>query len=75
MVQLNGEMGLHFPGLKGLRIAPIFEFPKIAVCLDCGFTYSNLSDTVLQMVRERAAELGAQAARPAPRPQDLAESQ
>jgi hypothetical protein len=53
---------------------PIFEFPKIAVCLDCGFTYSNLSDTVLQMVRERAAELGAQGARPAPGPQDLAES-
>ena len=29
-------MNIHFPGMKGLDIAPVWVFPPILVCLDCG---------------------------------------
>jgi hypothetical protein len=35
---LNGEIGIHFPGLKGLDKPIVWVFPKVLVCLDCGFT-------------------------------------
>ena len=35
---LNGEIAIHFPGLKGLDRPIVWVFPKLAVCLECGFT-------------------------------------
>jgi hypothetical protein len=35
---LNGEIAIHFPGLKGLDKPIVWVFPKLLVCLDCGFT-------------------------------------
>ena len=34
----NGEIAIHFPGLKGLDKPIVWVFPKLAVCLDCGLT-------------------------------------
>jgi len=34
----NGEIAIHFPGLKGLDKPIVWAFPKLAVCLECGFT-------------------------------------
>ena len=34
---LNGEVAIHFPGLKGLENPLVWVFPKVLVCLDCGF--------------------------------------
>jgi hypothetical protein len=34
----NGEIAIHFPGLKGLDKHIVWVFPKLAVCLECGFT-------------------------------------
>jgi hypothetical protein len=33
----NGEIAIHFPGLKGLNMPIVWVFPKLVVCLDCGF--------------------------------------
>jgi hypothetical protein len=54
LVQLNTEICFHFPGLAGLKIDPIFAFPKLSVCLDCGFVQSNLSAEDLRRIRESA---------------------
>ena len=35
---LNGEIGIHFPGLKGLNKPITWVFPTLVACLDCGFT-------------------------------------
>ena len=35
---LNGEIAIHFPGLEGLDKPIVWAFPKLAVCLECGFT-------------------------------------
>jgi hypothetical protein len=33
----GGEMGIHFMGLKNLDKPPIWVFPQLLVCMDCGF--------------------------------------
>jgi hypothetical protein len=35
---LDGEIAIHFPGLKGLDKPIVWVFPKLLVCLNCGFT-------------------------------------
>jgi hypothetical protein len=52
LVELNAELCIHFPGLKGLQVEPIFAFPKLKVCLYCGSIQSNFSANELDRVRE-----------------------
>ena len=32
----NGEVAIHFPGIKGLQKPIVWVFPKVRVCMDCG---------------------------------------
>jgi len=34
----NGEIAIHFPGVEGLDKPIVWVFPKVLVCLNCGFT-------------------------------------
>ena len=34
----NGEIAIHFPGLEGVDKPIVWVFPKVLVCLNCGFT-------------------------------------
>jgi hypothetical protein len=34
---LSTEMNIHFPGREGLDKPTVWVFPKVLVCLDCGF--------------------------------------
>jgi hypothetical protein len=36
--EFNGETAIHFIGLKGLEKPIVWVFPRLLVCLDCGFT-------------------------------------
>jgi hypothetical protein len=31
------EMNIHFPGREGLYKPAVLAFPKVVLCLDCGF--------------------------------------
>ena len=33
----TAEMNIHFPGREGLNEPTVWVFPKVALCLDCGF--------------------------------------
>ena len=50
--QFGSEICIHFPGLKGLDIPIIFVFPKLSVCVDCGFSEFSLSETELRELAE-----------------------
>jgi hypothetical protein len=43
---------IHFPPPEGLDEPPMFVFPKIAVCLGCGFTNFSLPETELRQLAE-----------------------
>ena len=57
LIEISSEVCLHFPGLKGLKVEPIFVYPKIVVCTECGFVQLRLSDRELEKVKVPEAEL------------------
>jgi hypothetical protein len=46
----NGEIAIHFPGLKGLDKPIVWVFPKLAVCLECGFTQFTVPERELSVL-------------------------
>jgi hypothetical protein len=48
----NGEVAIHFPGLKGLDKPIVWTFPKLAICLDCGFTEFTVPKSETWVLRE-----------------------
>jgi len=47
----NGEVALRFPGLDGLTEPIVLAFPKVLVCLDCGFAEFALPDEQVKTLR------------------------
>jgi hypothetical protein len=45
---LNAEIGIHLPGRKGLDKPLVLVFPKLVICLDCGFTEFAIPETELR---------------------------
>jgi hypothetical protein len=48
--EFNGEINIHFPGLKNLDKPTVWVFPKILVCLDCGFSRFTVPQTELALL-------------------------
>lgn len=55
----NGEMAIHFSGLEGLKKPIVWVFPKIAVCLVCGFAEFIIPGRALRVLVEGTATEGA----------------
>jgi hypothetical protein len=53
-MEFRAETSILFPGVKGLQNPPVFAYPKLLVCLDCGFAESTLSADELQPLRTGA---------------------
>lgn len=54
-----GEINIHFVGIKNLEKPSVRAFPKLTVCLDCGFTVFQLEENELRLLVEGSAEQGA----------------
>jgi hypothetical protein len=48
--ELSAEMLIHFPGLKNIDNPGVFLFPKLLVCMNCGFSRFTVSETDLASV-------------------------
>jgi hypothetical protein len=46
----NGEIAIHLPGLDGLDKPLVWVFPKLVVCLNCGFTEFSILGTELRQL-------------------------
>jgi hypothetical protein len=46
----NGELAIHFPGRNGLDKPIVWVFPKLAVCLHCGFTELTVPERELTVL-------------------------
>ena len=53
--EFNAEINVHFPGWEGLEKPTVWVFPKILVCLDCGFAEFSVPKTELLRLAEDAA--------------------
>ena len=50
-------MNIHFPGLHNLTKPSVWAFPKILVCLDCGFTEFRSEGAELGLLAEETFEM------------------
>jgi hypothetical protein len=48
----NGEIAIHFPGLKGLDKPIVWVYPKLLVCLHCGFTEFAIPEAEFRQLME-----------------------
>jgi hypothetical protein len=48
----GAEVAIHFPGVRGLDIPVVWVFPKLNVCLDCGFSEFQIPEKEMQTLNE-----------------------
>jgi hypothetical protein len=57
-------MMIHFSGRERLDHPGVLVFPKISICLDCGFTRFATPETELQVLKNAVASVRAAASSP-----------
>jgi hypothetical protein len=56
----NSDINVHFLGRQNLQEPSVFVFPKLLVCMDCGFTEFAIPETELRLLGKAATDLGPQ---------------
>jgi hypothetical protein len=57
--EFNSEIAIHFPGLKGLDKPIVWVYPKLALCLDCGFAGFTVPESETRLLKESASPTAA----------------
>ena len=52
---LTEKFAIHFPGIEGLDKPIVWVFPKLLVCLNCGFTEFAIPETEVRRIVEADA--------------------
>jgi hypothetical protein len=55
-------MNIHFPGREGLDKPTVLVFPKVLICLDCGFAEFVVPKNELQALVEGLTRLQSKSA-------------
>jgi hypothetical protein len=55
----NSEIAIHFPGLEGLDKPIVWIFPKLVVCLHCGFAEFAVPEREMQVLLQGSPIEGA----------------
>jgi hypothetical protein len=50
--EFTTEMMIHFSGRQHLANPGVLAFSTVSICLDCGYSRFNLSETELRLLRE-----------------------
>lgn len=59
--KFSAEICIHFPGLQGLDMPPVWVSPKLLVCLRCGLTEFVIPKTRLRLLVQGLQNLGCRA--------------
>jgi hypothetical protein len=57
--EFNGQVAIHFPGIKGLQKPIVMIFPKLRVCMDCGYADFTVPERELSVLVTGAPVNGA----------------
>lgn len=50
------EMNIHFSGFQNLDKPTVWAFPKLLICLDCGFVESRIERAELRRLAKHPAQ-------------------
>ena len=50
VTEFGAEINVHFPAREGVDKPSVLVFPKLVVCLDCGFTHFTLPESKLHQL-------------------------
>jgi hypothetical protein len=53
--EFGAEINIHFPGLKGMDKPAVWTFPKLTICLDCGYADFTIAENELRHLAKGAA--------------------
>jgi len=53
--QYGAEINIHYQGLENADKPAVLAFPKLTVCLDCGFTEFTIPEAELRLLGESGA--------------------
>jgi hypothetical protein len=53
VTEFAAEINIHYPAQEGLDKPSVLVFPKLVVCLGCGFTYFMLAEAKLRQLEKR----------------------
>lgn len=56
-VELDAEVNVHTGGLIGLDKPAVLVFPKVMICLHCGFVEFNLAENELRLLGKATDEV------------------
>lgn len=62
------EMIIHLTGLKNVNNLGVLLFPRLLVCLDCGFLQYNVPESELPLLGRRSSKREASDGRPGSNP-------
>jgi hypothetical protein len=51
----EAEIAIHFPGLKNIDVPPVFVFPSLLVCFDCGAAQFAVPEREVGALQKRKA--------------------
>ena len=55
LAEFTAEMMIHFSGRRYIDNPGVLAFPKVSVCLDCGFSRFTTPETDLRMLKNGSA--------------------
>ena len=53
--EFTTEVMIHFSGLKHLTNPGLLKFPRVSICLDCGFSWFTVPKTELASLARAAS--------------------
>jgi hypothetical protein len=56
--EFASEICVHHPGLEKVDKPAVMLFPKLRICMKCGFTEFKMHDTELRLLGESSADDG-----------------
>lgn len=61
VAKFAAEMIIRFRGLKKVDVPGVWVFPKLSVCLDCGFSHFTVPESELALLAGDTGTKGASA--------------
>ena len=50
-IEFPAEINIHFPGPENFETPTVWVFPRLLVCLNCGFTEFFIRDTDVRRIK------------------------